>query len=253
MVHQKTRLVDAALDFIPSVDSIFSETAESLDSRYLLDKKIIEDNFWQILQTFEHEAYERYLDYEQQALEKLKRDCVNFLPTDINLIQALDAGFPLALEFEHRAAQSRKARAGSSFERAVPFLLEKIDIICEKPLKEDKNRFKKIDFIIPSVSVAKTHPEKAIFLSIKRTIRERWRQVSIEKNMGYVYLVSMSDEHDLSEAKIGDLENDHIILYVPDEIKLLEKYRQFNNLRKISDLPKDLAGFRSVKKQTVLI
>jgi hypothetical protein len=244
MVHQKTRLVDAALDFIPSVDSIFSETTDSLDSRDILGKDTIESNFWQVLQAFEHEAYERYLDYEHHALEKLKHDCVSFLPVNTTLIQALDAGFPLALEFEHRAAQSRKARAGNSFERAVPFLLEKIGIRCEKPLKGDKNRFEKIDFIIPSVAVAKTHPEKAIFLSIKRTIRERWRQVSIEKNMGHVYLVSMSDEQDLSEAKIRDLEKSHIILYIPDELRALEKYRQFNNLRKISDLPKDLAGFK---------
>jgi hypothetical protein len=251
MVIQKTPLVDQALDTIPSVDSVFSETTEILLKQNLLTRDVIENHFWNVLRAFEQEAYRLYLEYEQRALEKLKQDCINSMPPDTSLRHALDTGFPLALEFEHRAAQSRKARAGNSFERAVPFLLNKIGIPCEKPLKEDRDRFKKIDFIIPSVAYARTHMDEAIFLSIKRTIRERWRQVSIEKNMGYVLLVSMSDEKDLSEAKIGDLDNDHIMLYVPDEIKALDKYRQFSNLRKISDLPYRLAKFKSGTEMNV--
>ncbi len=63
--------------------------------------------------------------------------------------------------------------------------------------------------------VKQEKPDQSIYISAKRTLRERWKQVVDEKILGYVYLITNSiDNRDLTKNKIESIGNHKIILYV---------------------------------------
>ena len=153
-------------------------------------------------------------------------------------------------EFESRAAQSRRSRAGSTMEKAIGRLLDLIDIPHEKPSGEYAKVFAWVDFLIPSVQEALDRPDASVFISSKRTTRERWKQVISERARNYVYLI-VHDPSDISLTKVDAIESDKIILYVYDEIKE-EHYQDKRNVRKLNDLPRDLERFRRSGGQQTL-
>ncbi len=70
------------------------------------------------------------------------------------------------MDVSKRITQSRRSRAGKSFERHIRYILEKNNIIFEEQVGE-----KRLDFQIITVN-------KNISLSAKTSIRERWKQVN---------------------------------------------------------------------------
>lgn len=67
-------------------------------------------------------------------------------------------------------SQSRKQRAGGSFERHVDFLFERL----KYPFDKQKTINGKPDFIMPNVETYKKNRSDAILFTAKRTLRERW-------------------------------------------------------------------------------
>ncbi len=245
MAFTPTHIVTSSLETIPDVDTIVDVAIERLRKTKVLTPEKVESNFSAALATLEKTAHKVYQEYEDKALEKLKEHCLEKLGSKATIKQALDYAFPLVKEFEFRAGQARKTRGGHTFEKAVPLLLQKMLIRCEKPTGEDaKSTFRQIDLIAPSVQVAKEKPEQAIYISAKRTLRERWKQVVDEKMLVYVYLVTnTTDKKDLTESKCKSIISHNIILYVPDEMKNLDYLKNEQHVRTLNDLPKDLERF----------
>ena len=98
-------------------------------------------------------------------------------------------------EFERRAAQKRKARAGGSLEDAVNFLFEFYDL-KSSPKPEHFQTDIEID------KWFKCKDGWSVGISCKRTLRERWKQVS------------SADTYTLSRFKIREIW--HIITYDQD-------------------------------------
>lgn len=246
MVFIPTHIVTTSLEIIPDVDKIVAEAIERLSKTGILTPKKVKTNFSDALATLEKTADTIYRKYELKALENLKKQCLGVLGSNSTKEQVLDYTFPLVKEFEFRAGQARKTRGGHSFEKAVPLLLQKMLIQCEKPTGDDAtNIFRQIDLIAPSVKIAKEKPEQAVYISAKRTLRERWKQVVDEKILGYVYLITNStDKKDLTESKCEAIGKHKIILYVPDEMKKLDYLKNKQFVRTLNDLPKDLERFK---------
>lgn len=246
MAFTPTHIVTSSLKTIPEVDTIVNAAIERLRESSILTPEKVKSNFSDALSTLEKTAEIVYREYEHKALENLKQKCLERIGIDVTPKQALDSAILLVKEFELRAGQSRKSRAGHTFEKAVPLLLQKMLIQCEKPTGKDARKiFRQVDLIAPSVQVAKEKPEQAIYISVKRTLRERWKQVVDEKILGYVYLITNTTEtKDLTESKCETIGKQKIILYVQDKVKKLDYLKDKPFVRTLNDLPKDLERFK---------
>lgn len=111
------------------------------------------------------------------------------------------------------AAQTRKSRAGLSFENHVKRLF------LDGQIKHEAQAVfggRRPDFVLPDV---KTLNEKgdAIIVSLKTTLRERWKQLSLEKPLGTVFLATVDDR--VSGEAIAEMGRHKIALVVPESLK----------------------------------
>lgn len=148
-----------------------------------------------------------------------------------------------AQEFERRAGQKRKKRAGGSVEDVTSFILNYYEI-NSAPKPEHFQADIEVDNWI------KTKDGWLIGISCKRTLRERWKQVSSAEStvlnkfkIKYIYHIITFDE-DLSDEKITLLGGLRHIFYLPDNSRILDHARDHIGLkdyvRPISEIVNDL-------------
>ncbi len=115
------------------------------------------------------------------------------------------------------ASQHRKSRAGRSFEQHIARLLRDGRIAFEEQAVTGGRR---PDFVLPSLVVLKTENrtfEDAMVLSAKTTLRERWKQVAMEKFNCALFLATVDDR--VSADAIDDMNRQDIHLVVPESLK----------------------------------
>lgn len=123
-------------------------------------------------------------------------------------------------EFERRAGQKRKQRAGGSLEDVTDFILEYYKIKRASAPEHFQADIEVDNWV-------KTKDGWLIGISCKRTIRERWKQVSAAEaalnkfKIKYIYHVVTYDE-DLSDDKLTLLGGQRHIFYLPDNSRRLE-------------------------------
>jgi len=173
---------------------------------------------------------------------------------------ALDKGYNLndtdkdivlsafAQEFERRAGQKRKGRAGGSLENVTSFILNYFNIpACHPP--EHFQADVEVDKWI------KTHDGWMIGISCKRTLRERWKQVSSADGnllskfkIKHIYHVITYDE-DLSDDKIALLGGQRHIFYLRDESRIYQHASKHIGLREyVRPLTSFIADLRKAQK-----
>ncbi len=146
-------------------------------------------------------------------------------------------------EFERRAGQKRKQRAGGSLEDVTDFILDYYKIKrAESPAHFQAD--------IEVDNWVKTKDGWLIGISCKRTLRERWKQVSsadatiLSKfKIKHIYHVVTYDE-DLSDDKLTLLGGLRHVFYLPDDSRRLEYASKHvgmkNYVRPISQLINDI-------------
>lgn len=116
------------------------------------------------------------------------------------------------------AAQTRKSRAGASFELHIERLLTDGGIPHEVQAVIDAK--KRPDFVLPSFA-AYMDPlrgrEGALVLSAKTTLRERWKQVHGEMQNCDLFLATVDES--IAENAIQDMARQRIVLVVPESLK----------------------------------
>ena len=145
-------------------------------------------------------------------------------------------------EFERRAAQKRKKRAGGSLEDVTDFILGYYKI----KRAEAPSHFQ-ADLEVDNWVKAKDG--WLIGISCKRTIRERWKNVSSSTEVynrfkvKYIFHVVTFDE-DLSDEKLTLLGEQRQIFYLPDNSRRLKYASEHvglkNYVRPISQLINDI-------------
>jgi hypothetical protein len=128
-------------------------------------------------------------------------------------------------EFERRAAQKRKKRAGGSLEDVTNFIFEYYKIKCAAAPDHFQADIEVDNWI-------KTKDNWLIGISCKRTIRERWKQVSSADSnilskfkIKYIYHIIVTYDEDLSDDKLTLLGGQRHIFFLPDDSRRL-KYAQ---------------------------
>jgi len=214
-------VVKRAKDHIPSVEEILDEALHTLS----LDRDFIFRCFGEALQQIDEQATEIYLRYERQALEFAAQEWLEQrreqLQQDWERLSALlrEHGWdafkqevmPVFMDFaqlvqrlEKDLGNMRKARGGLTFERAVEKLLSTIAIPCERPKgQEAQRKLERIDLVSPDVKTALSEPERAIFLTLKRTLRERWKQEVPAAQGRRCWLLTI--DPNISETKADDI------------------------------------------------
>ncbi|NMM38362.1 MAG: hypothetical protein HHJ09_12825 [Glaciimonas sp.] len=126
-------------------------------------------------------------------------------------------GFPELDATFLSASQHRKSRAGRSFEQHIARLLTDGNVAFEEQAVTGGRR---PDFVLPSLIVLKDVKrsfDDALVLSAKTTLRERWKQIAMEKFNCTLFLATVDDR--VSSDAIDDMHRQEICLVVPESLK----------------------------------
>jgi hypothetical protein len=254
-VDQEVRtVIQKAKKRIPTVDFIIRETAKTLNLR----KAQIRQSFGETLVLFDQKATEIFRAYESEALLELAKGWLEINKQRvIGNVEELEALLKLkdwnafvekasklfqdfgeaVQSFEKDLGNMRKARGGKSFEKVLLRLLKLLGIPAEAPLGKAKEKLRRVDIVVPCADTALDFPDRAVLLTCKRTLRERWKQEvpQIEKNRT-AYLITI--DPDLSETKADEIQEKGLIAFVRDEIA--SKFQDKPWIRKLSQLPAEL-------------
>ena len=86
------------------------------------------------------------------------------------------------------------------------------------------------DFILPSVEHFRQHAADYIIFTVKRTLRERWRQIVTEGTRGLGFYLATIDE-DIATRDLAEMNQSRINLVVPTRIKgLRADYKNAPNI-----------------------
>ena len=110
--------------------------------------------------------------------------------------------------------QSRRVRAGSAFEYVIREMFEVLDY----PFSSQIVINGKPDFLLPSSTYYAQNAMDCVIFTVKRTLRERWRQIVTEGTRGLGFFLATIDE----KVGINDLNamrESRIYLVVPKRLK----------------------------------
>lgn len=135
-----------------------------------------------------------------------------------NVFRNIIKNFPRIDKILLSASQTRKARAGRSFEYHIETMLRAGHVPHDVQVIMTAKR--RPDFILPSLKVYKQAGrsyEQALVLSAKTTLRERWKQVEGEIDNCDLYLATVDDK--IAENAIQAMQEAGIKLVVPESLK----------------------------------
>jgi len=210
--------INQAISNIPADDKMFAQTI----ARSYLDMKG-EEGLGTVIQLWDSLGVKGSLKAERieivRAFAALRVITERDYPLSVEDKDIVFTAF--VQEFERRVAQKRKTRAGSSLEDATSFILDYFNI----PSSDGPEHFRadiEVDKWI------KTRDNWYIGISCKRTIRERWKQVSSAESqilsnyrIKRLFHVLVYDE-DLSDDKLARLGSQRHVFYLPDNSRILE-------------------------------
>ncbi|MGM8936100.1 type II restriction endonuclease [Pseudomonas neustonica] len=156
--------------------------------------------------------------YKRAELRHRAVDVVRILTDNgQSLANAVVRGFPALDASFLSASQHRKSRAGRSFEHHIGRLLRDGNISFEEQVITGGRR---PDFVLPSKAVLNSDSRAfndALVLSAKTTLRERWKQITLENADCGLFLATVDDR--VSSEAIEDMRSRDIFLVVPESLK----------------------------------
>lgn len=232
---------------LPSTEEIVKEAYKNVEknSPEKLTSEYIQKNFSELNELLFYGAYEIYKMHERKAFDDMTQkildeyDQKSFSKNDVRKI--LSVGIQKSSEFEKSLKQSRASRAGKAYEFIVMDLLDRLGIKNEHITKEDKKSgLRPIDIVIPDRKTAINDPDQAQFLSLKTSLKDRWKLVVEDQKQGQrTHLLTLLQREKMSKSVAEKISNAGIFTYVPDQIKE-EQFKSHNRIRKLSDLPSKL-------------
>ncbi len=198
------KMFDDFQKLVPNLETVAKRGMDAILNKGY-SKKDLKEKFSKIVQDMGDECYQIYLNYEKKIGEKVIK---NYL--DEKQDKAI---FPALNEFFMSLSQSRKARAGKTFETIIRTLFRNLDY----PFEEQCIINGKPDFLLPSKDHYNKNAPDCIIFTAKRTLRERWRQIATEGVKGKGLFLATIDEG-VSEKQSKEMLNNRIYLVVPEKI-----------------------------------
>lgn len=195
----------------------------------------IKANFSALVEEVQVNAYREYQSQEEAAWRLAVSDVL--LPlfqkgnSGKDSAEVIAENFPAFDRFFLGLTQGRRVRAGKAFELVIRslFLLLKYPFTAQAIINGQP------DFILPSVEHYRRNPMDVIIFTVKRTLRERWRQIVTEGTRGLGFFLATIDE-DIAQRDLTDMLASRINLVVPTRIKTIrEDYQNAPNVITFED------------------
>ncbi|MBT0812370.1 hypothetical protein KIH41_13875 [Litoribacter ruber] len=130
----------------------------------------------------------------------------------------------ISQEFERRTGQKRKQRAGNDLESVTQFIFDYFKIKTGGGPEHISTGLEVDNWI-------KDKNGYYIGISLKRTLRERWKQTYttdtsiLDRNRIKYVIHIINNDIDLSDAKLSELGSYRHLFFLADDSKVLEKYK----------------------------
>ncbi len=162
---------------------------------------------------------------------------------ELGRLMGLYAGrvMPYVYELALSTTQSRRSRAGKTFEHLVESLLEHFGVSYNNQSSVASTLFssaglgKKVDAIVPGIAQYISNRSKCAVVTMKTTLRERWQEVAEElsrTNVPHIYLLT-ADEN-VTINVIDTMKNYNIALVVYGSEKNT-KFQENENVYSFTD------------------
>lgn len=213
--------------------------SENIAKRFGYNKAQIKENFDDLLEETEKEAYRIYRGFEKSYGEEIFKAFANEVVKSGEISNMDQLGcllgnyFSVLDSFYMSLAQSRKTRAGHSFENIHNALFKEL----QYPFDEQRVINGKPDFIMPSYDHFMANSIDCIIFTAKRTLRERWRQIVTEGNRGLGFFLATIDDK-VSTSQLQEMHRSRIYLVCPQNIKTA-KYNDVMNVLSFKQFFKD--------------
>lgn len=213
--------------------------SENIAQRFGYNKEEIKEHFDSLLEETEKEAYKVYLGFEKVYGESVFKTFADQLVQTGEISEVNQLGgilgkyFNVFDSFYMSLAQSRRTRAGHSFENIHNALFKEL----EYPFDEQRVINGKPDFIMPSFNHFTENPIDCIIFTAKRTLRERWRQIVTEGTRGLGFFLATIDDN-VSTTQLIEMHRNRIYLVCPQNIKE-KKYNDKVNVLSFKQFFKD--------------
>lgn len=237
---------------IPSGAELASQARERVWKQFWHEKEPtpaeIQERVGELFCSLLDTEYEVYLEYEEMCAQRapelvLSDEGVRRFPRTAQLLQfALDTLAdaqkpalhklnetttylrPFYRLFEQSLAQGRMGRAGGSAQIHLAYLLHQLGYTGEFETQQVLNG--KVDFLFPSKKAWDKDRQRCIIVSVKRSLRERYKQVFEELGMTggltvYLVITEPADEarKDLTPEKVANIKKQNVYLVVRDSVK----------------------------------
>jgi hypothetical protein len=214
-----------------SQSQLVTQAVETLLSQTQLTPSDIRARFDDLIGELEQEVYRLYRAdeqiYTQRALQTFFRHCAihEGITTVEGLIETIGESNGALDAFYLSLAQSRKARAGSTFEDINRLLFRRVDV----PFDEQPQIDGRPDFVMPSAAHYRRNAMDCLIFTAKRTLRERWRQIVTEGARGYGFFLATLDDK-ISAQQIEAMRNNRVFIVCPTTLKRAKYSEQVNVL-----------------------
>jgi hypothetical protein len=209
-----------------------------------LNAVIQRNGFSTTILSIESAAHQVYLEEERIAVMNLLK--ARGVPAEeAELVSEVFIGEDLVT----RIANTRRARGGLTSEAIVREVLAALGIPCEK--SNVKVGGYRPDISVPSNELLRRTPSKAVAISVKRTLRERWAEdIDVFSNFENGKFVLLIPDPDFNESKARDMVSRGMrAVYLNDD--LYERSRSFvtKEFRRQSELPNDILAITGTRQQ----
>jgi len=182
------------------------------------DAAWIKGNFSQLVEEIQIAAYHEYVDAERGAGEaaiiRVFTPLVDVDATAVDTLRAVANRFGALDKFYLGLTQGRRPRAGKAFE----LLIREFFVRLGYPFTAQAAIDGQPDFVIPSVEHYRNNPMDCVVFTVKRTLRERWRQIVTEGARGLGFFLATIDEG-IAARDLQEILASRIILVVPLRVK----------------------------------
>ena len=194
------------------------------------DVEWIKANFSKLVESVQLDAYQEYLAAERsagaKAIAEVMLPLVGANATAEQAIEVMGQYFSALDRFFLGVGQGRKPRAGKAFELLIRELFGRLGYpFASQPIINGQP-----DFVLPSLEHFIRHAPDCIIFTVKRTLRERWRQIVTEGTRGLGFFLATIDE-DVSARDLPEMLRSRITLVVPERLKHMRSdYEQAPNV-----------------------
>jgi len=221
--------------YIASTQDIIDQTINQIYQSYENDTQEIKENFDEIVVKSEQYAYSVYLEsqlnYGKEIISSFVQDLIdeNEITSISDVPSVIGSYFEAFDRFFLSLSQSRKTRAGSTFESILNALFQRLGY----PFAYQQVINGKPDFVMPSVDYFIRNPSDCIIFTSKRILRERWRQIISEGALGAHFFLATIDDS-ISSNTFEEMRSNRVNIVCPKKI-INENYQTEDNVYSFND------------------